>query len=61
MKYRAFSRHDPGQNPVKVYSFEGHDCKVEYVILTFHQGDSVRRAEVACKLLTNGGAHAVLR
>jgi len=61
MKYRVFYRHGPGQDPAKVYSFEGHDRKVEYVILTFHQGDSVSRAEVASRLLTYGGAHAVLR
>ena len=52
MKYRVFSRHGPGQDPVKVYSLEGHDRKVEYVILTFRRGDSVSRAEVASKLLT---------
>ncbi len=61
MKYRVFSRHGPGQDPAKVYSFEGHDRKVAYVILTFHERDSVPRAEVASRLLTNGGAHAVLR
>jgi len=33
MKYRVFYRHGPGQDPAKVYSFEGHDRKVEYVIL----------------------------
>jgi len=61
MKYRVFSRHGPGQDPIKVYSLEGHDRKVEYVILTFRRSDSVRRAEVASKLLTYGGAHAILR